>query len=62
MYLWTCPFCRYSGEPVRTSSISATGWVLAVVLFVLCLPLFWIPLLACKDFGTACPACRTKVT
>lgn len=59
--VWTCPYCRAPGRPVHLTSISTAGWILAIVLFFVCLPIFWIPLLSMKSYQQKCPTCHSNI-
>jgi hypothetical protein len=54
-----CPFCSHEGLPVVSKRISMGGWVLFVVLLLVCLPLCWLPFVidACKEEVRKCAAC-----
>lgn len=56
---FTCRFCGYQGMPLVTRKISTGGVVVAVVLFVVFFPLFWIGLLM-KETVHSCPQCRAR--
>lgn len=53
-----CRACGFAGHAMVSSKVSTGGWVVMCLLLLLCLPLFWIPLLAMKDRLTCCPNCR----
>lgn len=59
---WTCPFCRYSGRPVTTSSVTSAGWIIFFLMLFSCIgTLFcWLPLMIQRT-RTVCPACNTTV-
>ena len=44
-----CPFCAHEGPPVIAKQMSVAGWVLFVVLLLLCLPLCWLPIEPCES-------------
>ena len=58
-----CPFCAHEGPPVIAKQMSVAGWVLFVVLLLLCLPLCWLPFVigGCKDEIRKCAACGCKM-
>jgi hypothetical protein len=58
-----CPFCGQEGVPVVSKQISAVGWVLFVVLLIMCIPLCWIPFVVdgCKEDVRKCAACGCKI-
>lgn len=40
-----CPYCNCTYPPRVSNQISTAGWVMFVVMLLVCLPLFWIGLL-----------------
>lgn len=54
-----CRFCGYQGAAMVTRKISTGGIVVAVALFFVFLPLFWIGLLM-KETVHSCPQCRAR--
>jgi hypothetical protein len=54
-----CRFCGYQGFPLQIRKISTAGYVVAVILFVVIFPLFWIGLLM-KETVTTCPQCQRQ--
>src|SRR5690242_11746323 len=58
-----CPFCQHQGPPIITEKVSGGGWVLFVVLLLLCFPLCWLPfvLKGCKEEIRRCASCGTKL-
>ena len=57
--VWVCRWCGYQGFPMQQQKISTGGIVVAIVLFFIFLPLFWIGLLM-KETITQCPQCRRQ--
>ena len=57
-----CPFCNYEGVPHVTKQVSATGWLLFVLLLFVCFPLCWLPFVGdgCKEELKRCPACGCR--
>jgi len=39
---FVCPYCRTNLPPRLTSHVSPAGWVILVLLLLLCWPLFWV--------------------
>jgi hypothetical protein len=56
---FVCRFCGYQGMAMVTRKISTGGIVVAVVLFFVFFPLFWIGLLM-KETVHSCPQCRNR--
>ena len=56
---WMCRWCGYQGFPMQRQKISTGGVVVAIVLFFVFFPLFWIGLLM-KETITQCPQCRRQ--
>jgi hypothetical protein len=54
-----CPSCGSKQPPISGSKVTATGWVLFVVLLLVCFPLFWIGLLI-KDEYYDCSQCGRR--
>lgn len=57
---WTCPFCRYQGQPTQHHKISTGGWVVFAVLLVFCFPICWIGL-GIRETTIECTGCGTPV-
>lgn len=57
---WTCPFCRYQGQPARSLKTTTGGWIVFCVLLIFCFPLCWIGL-TMKQQTTRCASCHTPV-
>jgi hypothetical protein len=57
---YRCPHCGTSAPPQITRSISTGGWVVFVVMLLLCFPLFWIGFLI-KEENRVCSMCMTKL-
>jgi hypothetical protein len=55
-----CPYCGSDAPPIFTSQISSGGWVVLVVMLLLCWPLFWIGLLMKEDVKK-CSDCGAKL-
>jgi hypothetical protein len=51
-----CPYCQSPAPPVQKQKISTAGWILFVVLLLLCFPLCWIGLLMKEDYRS-CSFC-----
>jgi lipopolysaccharide-induced tumor necrosis factor-alpha factor len=62
-YVGVCPYCRHQGPRLIQKQLSQSGWILFVVLLLLCLPLCWLPFVidGCKDKIAKCAACGLKV-
>lgn len=58
-----CPFCQHEGPPMVSSKMSTAGWVLFVVLLLLCFPLCWLPFVmsGMKEEVRTCASCGTKL-
>jgi lipopolysaccharide-induced tumor necrosis factor-alpha factor len=58
-----CPFCGFQGPPSMKKKISATGWILFVVLLLMCIPLCWLPFVVdgCKEEERRCLGCGSRV-
>ena len=56
---WVCPFCRYQGAPVVTSKTATGGWVMFVVLLLMCFPVCWLGLLIREQYRK-CPQCQSR--
>jgi lipopolysaccharide-induced tumor necrosis factor-alpha factor len=58
-----CPYCGHQGPRLIQKQLSQGGWILFVVLLLLCLPLCWLPFVidGCKDKIEKCAACAMKV-
>jgi GYF domain 2/LITAF-like zinc ribbon domain len=57
--VWTCRYCGAHGSGVHIKSVSTGGWIVFVVLLVLCFVLCWVPLVTMKDQKTKCVRCGT---
>lgn len=55
-----CPFCATTYPPIVQRQVSTGGWVTFAVLFIFCLPLFWIGLLM-KESRLICSVCRRQL-
>jgi DNA-directed RNA polymerase subunit RPC12/RpoP len=55
-----CPYCGCDSPPARRSEVSATGWVILVVMLLFCFPLFFIGLFI-KDEYRVCRDCGTRL-
>ena len=58
-----CPFCSHEGPPNIKKELSGGGWVLFVVLLLLCFPLCWLPFVidGCKNEIRKCASCGCKM-
>ena len=59
-----CPYCGHEGMPyVEKKNLSTGGWVLFVVLLLVCFPICWLPFVidGCKEEVRKCPACFTRL-
>ncbi len=58
-----CPYCDHEGIPIIKNMVSGTGWVVFVLLLLLCLPLCWLPFVldGCKEEVKKCQACGSKL-
>lgn len=58
-----CPFCEHEGPPTTQKKMSSTGWVLFIVLLLLCFPLCWLPFVmsGMKEEVRLCGSCGTKL-
>jgi DNA-directed RNA polymerase subunit RPC12/RpoP len=63
-YVGACPYCGHQGPRLIQKQLSQGGWILFVVLLLLCFPLCWLPFVidGCKDKTAKCAACGLKVT
>lgn len=57
--VWTCRHCGAQGSGVHSSKVSTGGWIVFVLLFIVCFVLCWIPLVWMKDQTTRCMRCGT---
>lgn len=55
-----CPFCHTDAMPLVRSQISTAGWIVFVVLLLLCFPLCLIALFIKEDFRV-CSRCGIKL-
>lgn len=55
-----CPYCGTSELPYITTRISDAGWVVFVLMLILCFPLFWIGFLMTEDVRH-CAACGARL-
>jgi len=55
-----CPYCKKQILPLIEKQISPIGWATFVVMFFLCLPLFWVGFLI-KEEVKRCPYCQLKL-
>jgi lipopolysaccharide-induced tumor necrosis factor-alpha factor len=48
---------------VEKKKLSTGGWVLFVVLLLVCFPICWLPFVidGCKEEVRKCPACFTRL-
>lgn len=55
----TCGNCHQTVVTTTTAENGACAYIAALVVFILCCPCFWIPLVidTCKDVNHTCPAC-----
>ena len=56
----TCPYCHITSPTLVKSKVSTGGWILLIVLLILCFPLFWIGLLIREDYRV-CSHCGSKL-
>jgi hypothetical protein len=58
-----CPSCNFEGEPIVKKALSTQGWILFVVLLLLCFPLCWLPFVMdkFKEEQRKCSKCGTKI-
>lgn len=60
--IWQCPFCQSNAGYYTTSRITAAGWIVFFVLFLLlCWPLCWIGFFM-KEHHQSCKACGMKLS
>jgi predicted RNA-binding Zn-ribbon protein involved in translation (DUF1610 family) len=55
-----CPFCGSAKLPKRKSEISTKGWVICLVLLILCFPLCWLGLFI-KEESKFCRDCNMRL-
>lgn len=57
-----CPFCGHEGRPGIKKKLSGSGWVLFVVLLLLCFPMCWLPFVidGCKEEERKCFRCGSR--
>ena len=63
-YIPSCPHCGASNAATRTKTQpTVETWGLSALLFVIFMPLCWVPLVndACKETGHYCTRCNRKV-
>lgn len=51
-----CPHCHSPYPPVLMQKISSAGWIVFVIMLVMCVPLCWIGLLIKEDYRV-CATC-----
>ena len=58
----TCMQCGHQGPPEFYKEINTQGWILFVVLLLLCFPVCWIPFVidTFKENKKKCAACGFK--
>lgn len=39
----TCPYCKYTGPTVTSTKITDMGWIVFIILLLVCFPLCWLP-------------------
>lgn len=56
----TCRSCGYTGQMRYSQKVSTGGWILFAIclVFVVCIPFCWVPLVAMKDTAYVCPCCH----
>lgn len=55
--IYRCPYCQSPYPPLLVQKVSGGGWVVFVLLLLVCIPLCWIGLLI-KDEYRICATCR----
>ncbi len=58
---YVCPFCKSPYPPMVVEKISVGGWIVFVLLFLVCFPLCWIGLLM-KERNSVCVTCRAVLS
>lgn len=56
-----CPFCHSRAGYRNTSKVSGGGWVVTILLLLLCFPLFWLGLLITENHQY-CKNCQVRVS
>ncbi len=58
---YKCPYCQHEGPPRIEKKMSSNGWILFIVLLMLCFPLCWIPFVMddMKEEKRRCMSCGT---
>ena len=59
--VYGCPYCKSPYPPMLVEKISVGGWIVFVLLFLVCLPLCWIGLLM-KDQNRVCATCHAVLS
>lgn len=57
----TCPYCHAVGAQRHSTATSTAGWIVAAVLFFVCIIFAWVPLIAMRENRTFCTACYTRL-
>lgn len=55
-----CPYCQSQTPPVTVQKVSQAGWIVMIVMILVCVPLFWIGLLM-KEDQRFCRACGMRL-
>jgi len=58
-----CPYCGREGTIVAKRSLSGNGWVVFVLLLLLCFPLCWLPFVIdnLNETYRVCSVCRGRM-
>jgi len=58
-----CPVCGHEGTAIAQEQVSMTGWIVFIVLLVVCIPLCWIPFVVSglKEQVYKCSQCGAKI-
>lgn len=59
--VYGCPFCKSPYPPLVVEKISVGGWIVFILLFLVCFPVCWIGLLM-KEQNSICATCRAVLS
>jgi len=59
--VYGCPFCKSPYPPMVVEKISVGGWIVFILLLLVCLPLCWIGLLM-KEQNRVCVTCHAVLS
>lgn len=56
-----CPFCQSPYPPLFRSKTSTSGWIVVLILLLVCFPLFWLGFLM-TETSSYCRSCGMKLS